>query len=130
MIIKCVKLNGEKNGENISENSGNKNKNSVEIIEQKIHLIIKEIRKNLSYCEFRHIWNASISDKKVKIFNFLKNNSLILFKKRIEGNYELMSKYNQNMISKENDNNENSVIINFFNLLCPINNNIYLNENK
>ena len=136
VIIKCVKLNGEKNDENISENTGNKNKNknkkgnNVEIIEQKIHLIIKEIRKNLSYCEFRHIWNASISDKKVKILNFLKNNSLILFKKRIDGNYELMSKYNQNMISKENDNNENSVIINFFNLLCPINNNIYLNENK
>ena len=128
IIIKCEKLNGDKIEENNNSENKENNNNNVQIIEQKIQLIIKDIKKNCCYCEFKHIWNVHISDRKIKILNFLKNNSLNLLKKKIEENNELIPKYRQNTksknkeINKDDDiNNESSVMANFFNLLCPIN---------
>ena len=141
IIFKCEKPNENenKNEKNIiSENKeNNNNQKNVEIIEQKIYLSIKEIKKNLSFCEFKHTWNAPISDKKITILNFLKNHSLILFKSKIEENKDfyfknkLTSKNKNKEVTKEdNNNNDNSIIINFFNLFCPINNNIIVGENE
>ena len=140
IIFKCEKPNENenKNEKNIiSENKENNNQKNVEIIEQKIYLSIKEIKKNLSFCEFKHTWNAPISDKKITILNFLKNHSLISFKSKIEENKDfyfknkLTSKNKNKEVTKEdNNNNDNSIIINFFNLFCPINNNIIVGENE
>ena len=82
IILSCDNNNeNNTNEENNIEKNNEKDNIKVEIIKQKISLSIKEISKNVCFCEFRHTWNDPISDEKIKILNFLKNNSLILINK-------------------------------------------------
>ena len=138
IILNCEEPHTDKKKE-INDTTEKKDKNNKEniIIKQKIYLSIKEIQKNMSFCEFKHIWYELISDQKIKFLNFLKNNSLILFKKQIEESYEKISKNkqetndennnklknNKSKVLKKDDNKNEFEIINFFNLLCPVKNN-------
>ena len=116
VICCCDKYNDDNN--NITENKIlDDDKNDIEVVNQKISFCLREIANNLCFCEFKHIWNDNISDEKIKILNFLKNNSLILFKKDLENKF----KKSKNKESNNNDKKEENIHeINLFNLLCPV----------
>ena len=121
VICICNKCD-DNNNNSIKENSKNTQKesdgkNDIEVINQKIIFSLKEITNNLCFCEFKHIWTDNIRDEKVKILSFLKNNSLILFKKDLENNL----KKSKNKESSNNEKKEENIhVINLFNLLCPV----------
>ena len=123
IIFLCEKCINDKNNENITSGN-NKEKNNIEIINQKISLSIKEISKNLCFCEFKHTWKEQISYEKIKILNFLKNNSLNILKKEINLKANLSSNDNNSKINEKelntNENKSENKIINIFNLLCPV----------
>jgi len=122
VICSCDKYidennNTEEENKKLDE-KGTDDKNDIEVAKQKIIFSLKEITKNLCFCEFKHIWNDNIRDEKVKILNFLKNNSLILFKTDLENK---LKKSKNNESSKNNEEiDENAHEINLFNLLCPV----------
>ena len=122
IICSCDKYKDEdinSNGNNnINNNKDNDIKDNIEIIKQKISLSFEEITKNMTYCEFKHIWNDQISDEKIKILNFLKNNSLILFKKKLQNEDNNNCKKNKELNNEEKKEENN--ILNLFNLLCPV----------
>jgi hypothetical protein len=116
VICNCDKYNDDNN--NIKENEIlDDDKNDIEVVNQKISFCLREITNNLCFCEYKHIWNDNIRDEKIKILNFLKNNSLILFKKDLENIF----KKNKNKGSNNCDKKEENIHeINLFNLLCPV----------
>ena len=84
-----------------------------EIIQQKISLSFTDITKNISFCEFKHVWNQKISEQKIYVLNFLKNKSLNKYKKDIE---------QENNDNKNSSSSQKNNFANIFNLLCPIKN--------
>ena len=122
IIFLCEKCINDKNNENITSDNS-KEKNNIEIINQEISLSLREISKNLCFCEFKHTWKDPISDEKIKILNFLKNNSLNIMKKEINLKTNLSSHDNSKINEKDlniNENKSENKIINIFNLLCPV----------
>lgn len=107
--------NDDKNNKTEKTNNGNKNK-IVDIINQKIILILREINQNYCFCEFKHVWEEKVNDDKINILNLLKNNTLILFKKDLE--------LKNNVGDEKKQNNDEKIIenqtINIFKLICPI----------
>ena len=136
IIFSCDNNNeNNTNEENNIEKNNEKDNIKVEIIKQKISLSIKEISRNVCFCEFKHTWNEPISDEKIKILNFLKNNSLILIKKILDETNDKNIRKKQNIninkdnntlknnkeLNKDDNKNTNDIpSINFFSLLCPV----------
>ena len=134
IIINCEEYDDDIKSED-ENNSENNNSSiiNVSIIKQKIYFSIKKIKKNICFCEFKHIWGEQISEQKIIFLNYLKNKSLMLFKRKIEDSNETISKIQQD-INKDNNTlkkNKNFEInkddikndqenINFFYLLCPV----------
>ena len=96
-------------GENKSDNLSNKK--NIEVLNQKIIIYIKEITKDICYLEYKHIWEDWVNVNKINTLDFLKTNSLKIFKEIFEENN---SENNKN--KKKSDNSTISI----FNLLCPI----------
>lgn len=120
VVCSCDKYNDDNN--NIKENKlldekADDDKNDIEVVKQNICFSLKKITKNLSFCEFTHLWNDNIRDEKIKILNFLKNNSLIVFKKDLENN---SIKKTKNKEPNNKEKKEELPEINIFNLLCPV----------
>ena len=134
IIVNCEECDDDIKSED-ENNSENNNSSiiNVSIIKQKIYFSIKKIKKNICFCEFKHIWGEQISEQKIIFLNYLKNKSIMLFKRKIEDSNESISKIQQD-INKDNNNlkkNKNFEInkddikndhenINVFYLLCPV----------
>ena len=133
IIISCEDSDDDtkREDDNNSENN-NSSKTRVSIIKQKIYFSIKKIKKNICFCEFKHLWREQISDQKIIFLNYLKNKSLMLFKRKIEDSNDKILKIQQDINNDKNylkknknielnkdDNNDNEKI-NFFYLLCPV----------
>ena len=102
----CMKSENQSQNENKYEKNNNKN---IEVLNQKIILCIKEITKDICYFEYKHIWNDWIDINKIDSFDFLKTNSLKIFKQLlIQDNDE----------TKKGISDDNS-IPRLFNLICP-----------
>ena len=126
VICDCKKYNGDDDEDDDDDDDNNNSKenilmdddkNEIEIVNQKMSFCLKEVTKNLCFCEFKHIWNDNIKDEKIRILNFLKNNSLILFKKDLENKFKKSKNKESNNKDKKEENNHE---INLFNLLCPV----------
>ena len=106
---KQTKNENSNNEENKSDNI--KNKESIEVLNQKIVINVKEIEKDMCYLEYKHIWEDWVNINKINTLDFLKTNSLRIFKELFEENNG-----ENNKSEKKSDNSTISI----FNLLCPI----------
>ena len=113
IIISFENLNNDETNEENKEQR--KEKERIEIINQKISLTFRQISKNLSFFEFKHIWHIHLSEEKIRYLNILKNASLMQFEREFE------CKNNDNLKNKTNKERKKAKErLNFFNLVCPL----------
>ena len=113
----CNKSNNQTNNENsIYEGENDKNTQeikteNIEVLNQKIVLSIKEITKDVCYLEYKHIWEDWVSINKINSLDFLKINSLKIYKQLLTNN---------NNEDEKIRNDQDNPVLNLFNLICPI----------
>ena len=109
----CEKSNKESKTDeanNKIDNEDEKTNENIEVLNQKIILSIKEITKDICYLEHKHIWKDWVSINKINTLDFLKINSLKIFKQLLTINAD----------KKQKKDNKNNSVLSLFNLLCPI----------
>ena len=109
----CEKSNKESKTDeanNKIDNEDEKTNENIEVLNQKIILSIKEITKDICYLEHKHIWKDWVSINKINTLDFLKINSLKIFKQLLTINAD----------KKQKKDNKNNSALSLFNLLCPI----------
>ena len=98
----------ENNNDEENKSDNLSNKKNIEVLNQKIIIYIKEITKDICYLEYKHIWEDWVNVNKINTLDFLKTNSLKIFKEIFEEN------------NSENKKKSDNSTISIFNLLCPI----------
>ena len=98
----------ENNNDEENKSDNLSNKKNIEVLNQKIIIYIKEITKDICYLEYKHIWEDWVNVNKINTLDFLKTNSLKIFKELFEEN------------NSENKKKSDNSTISIFNLLCPI----------
>ena len=102
-----IQSNNNKN----DKNENIKNKENIEVLNQKIVLSVKEITKDICFLEYKHIWHDWVNINKINTLDIFKANSLKVFE-------QLLFKSNNETINKDNE--VHNSVISLFNLLCPI----------